>query len=144
MKLLDSLRVRIAALFHPSQVNTEMEEELRSHIQLRADDLERSGVPRPEAERRARIEFGGREKYKEECHEALSNTFIACNNWRACRIHRATSSTKLATGSPGTTRKSLEPNNAALASGDECPSFLLSMQLGPATFGSVRRCCMLA
>ena len=47
MKLLDSLRLRIATLFHPSQVNTEMEEELRSHIQLRADDLERSGLPRP-------------------------------------------------------------------------------------------------
>jgi predicted permease len=76
MKLLDSLRFRIATLFHPSHVNTEMEEELRSHIQLRADDLERSGLPRSEAERRARIEFGGREKYKQECHEALGNNFI--------------------------------------------------------------------
>ena len=76
MKLLDSLRVRIAALFHRSQVNAEMEEELRSHIQLRADDLERSGLARAEAERRARIEFGGREKYKEECHEALGGNFI--------------------------------------------------------------------
>ena len=76
MKLLNSLRLRIATLFYPAQVNTEMEEELRSHIQLRADDLERSGLPRPEAERRARIEFGGREKYKEECHEALGNHFI--------------------------------------------------------------------
>jgi predicted permease len=76
MKFLDSLLFRIATLFHPSQANTEMEEELRSHIQLRADDLERSGLPRPEAERRARIEFGGREKYKEECHEALGNHFV--------------------------------------------------------------------
>ncbi len=76
MKLLNSLRLRIATLFYPAQVNTEMEEELSSHIQLRADDLERSGLPRPEAERRARIEFGGREKYKEECHQALGNHFI--------------------------------------------------------------------
>ena len=76
MKLLDSLRLRIATLFYPAQVNTEMEEELSSHIQLRADDLERSGLPRPEAERRARIEFGGRVKYKEECHQALGNHFI--------------------------------------------------------------------
>ena len=53
-----------------------MEEELRSHIQHRADDLERSGLARAEAERRARIEFGGREKYKEECHEALGGNFI--------------------------------------------------------------------
>ena len=76
MKLLNSLRLRIATLFYPAQVNTEMEEELSSHIQLRADDLERSGLSRPEAERRARIEFGGREKYKEECHQALGNHLI--------------------------------------------------------------------
>ena len=30
------------------------------HIQHRADDLERTGILRAEAERRARIEFGGR------------------------------------------------------------------------------------
>ena len=53
-----------------------MEEELRSHIQHRTDDLERSGLTRAEAERRARIEFGGYVKYKEESHEALGNNFI--------------------------------------------------------------------
>ena len=53
-----------------------MEEELRSHIQHRADDLERSGLDRAEAERRARIEFGGRERFKEECREALGGNFI--------------------------------------------------------------------
>jgi putative ABC transport system permease protein len=47
----------------------EMDEELRAHIANRADDLERSGLPRGEAERRARIEFGGQERYKEECRE---------------------------------------------------------------------------
>ena len=44
MKLLDSLRFRMATLFQRSQVNAEMDDELRSHIQLRADDLEHSGV----------------------------------------------------------------------------------------------------
>ena len=57
-------------------MNAEMEEELRSHIQHRADDLERSGLARAEAERRARIEFGGHERYKEECHEALGGNFF--------------------------------------------------------------------
>ena len=50
-----------------------MEAELRAHIQLRADDLERSGLPRVEAERQARIEFGGMERYKEECQEAAGS-----------------------------------------------------------------------
>jgi predicted permease len=76
MKLLDSLRFRIATLFHRSQVNAEMEEELRSHIQHRADDLERSGLDREAAERRARIEFGGQERFKEEIHEAIGSKFI--------------------------------------------------------------------
>jgi predicted permease len=76
MKLFDSLRFRIATLFQRSQISAEIEEELRSHIQHRADDLERSGLPRAEAERRARIEFGGHEKFKEECHEALGSNFI--------------------------------------------------------------------
>src|SRR5713226_7185214 len=76
MKLLDSLRFRIATLIQRSQINAEMEEELRSHIQLRADDLERSGLGRAEAERRARIEFGGYVKCKEESHEALGGNLF--------------------------------------------------------------------
>lgn len=63
-------------IFHRSQRTEEMEEELRSHVQLRADDLERSGLDRAQAERQARIEFGGRERYKEECHQALGISFF--------------------------------------------------------------------
>jgi len=53
-----------------------MEEELRSHIEQRADDLERSGLDRAEAERRARIEFGSTERFKEECREAHGGNLI--------------------------------------------------------------------
>jgi predicted permease len=53
-----------------------MAEELRSHIEHRADDLERAGMDREEAERRARIEFGGQARFKEEIHEALGGNFI--------------------------------------------------------------------
>jgi predicted permease len=73
---VDSLRFRIATLFRRSQMNAEIEEELRAHIQHRADDLERSGLHRAEAERRARIEFGGHARFTEECHEALGSNFI--------------------------------------------------------------------
>jgi predicted permease len=76
MRLLDSLRIRITAIFQRSEMNADMDEELRSHIELRADDLVRSGLVRAEAERRARIDFGGREKYKEEIHQALGGNFI--------------------------------------------------------------------
>ena len=65
-----------ARFFRRSQTESELEEELRAHIQLRVDDLERSGLGRIEAERRARIEFGSRERFKEECREAIAGNFI--------------------------------------------------------------------
>jgi len=65
-----------ARFFHRSQTENDLEEELRSHIQLRADDLERFGLGRAEAERRARIEFGGEARFKEECREAIAGNFI--------------------------------------------------------------------
>jgi predicted permease len=76
MKLFDSIRCRIAGLFPRSPKNAEMEEELRSHVQHRADDLERGGLSRAEAERRARVEFGGYERYRQESYEAAGNRFF--------------------------------------------------------------------
>jgi predicted permease len=77
MKLFGSLRSLPSALFRRSRINREIEDELCSHIQHRADDLERSGLRHAEAERRARIEFGGYERFKEESHEALSGSSFA-------------------------------------------------------------------
>ena len=76
MKLLSSLRSIISILFRRSRVERDMDEELRSHIAARADDLMRSGLTRPEASRRARLEFGGYQKYKEEIRESLGAHFI--------------------------------------------------------------------
>lgn len=55
MKTLDSFRLQVAAFFHRKQLRDELEEELSSHIQHRADDLECSGLPRREAKRRAHL-----------------------------------------------------------------------------------------
>ncbi len=76
MRVVASLRSVVSALFHRSRIDKEMEEELRAHIQDRANDLERSGVPRAEAGRRARLEFGGYQKFKEECREAQGTHFL--------------------------------------------------------------------
>src|SRR5580704_9933549 len=56
-------------LFRRERLDQSMEEELLFHIEERAADLERSGVPIAEAERRAQLEFGGMENYKEQCRE---------------------------------------------------------------------------
>ncbi len=70
MRLLRSAISAFTAPFRRAGIDREMDEELRAHIELRADDVARSGVPRPEAERRARIEFGGYQHYKAEAHRA--------------------------------------------------------------------------
>src|SRR5438045_2091653 len=71
MNLWAHIRAWLNAIFRRSEITREVDEELRAHVQNRADDLVRSGLTRAEAERRARIEFGGHEKFKEECREAL-------------------------------------------------------------------------
>jgi predicted permease len=76
MKFLAYFRSLASKFFHRSRLTGEMDEELRSHIQLRADDLERSGLSRAEAERRARIEFGGHDRFRQESYEALGGNFI--------------------------------------------------------------------
>jgi predicted permease len=76
MKLVSWFRGLLAFIFHRRQVEREMEAELRAHLESRADDLERQGLPRAEAERQARLEFGGYERYKEECREALGSRLL--------------------------------------------------------------------
>jgi predicted permease len=76
MRLLASLRSVVSALFNRGRVENDTEEELRLHVQNRADDLECTGLSRAEAQRRARIEFGGHEKFKEECREAAGAHFL--------------------------------------------------------------------
>lgn len=71
MKLWSPIRTTLAFFSRRVRVEREMEEEFRSHLRIRADDLERQGLPRAEAERRARVEFGGYQRYKEECREAM-------------------------------------------------------------------------
>jgi putative ABC transport system permease protein len=53
-----------------SRMENDMEAEIRFHIDTFAEDLVRSGVSREEAMRRARLEFGGIERTKQEGREA--------------------------------------------------------------------------
>ncbi|PYU13374.1 MAG: hypothetical protein DMG37_10630 [Acidobacteria bacterium] len=71
-------RVRswVRSMMQRSRMEREMDAELRFHIEAFAEDLARSGVPREEALRRARIEFGGVERAKEECREARGISFV--------------------------------------------------------------------
>ena len=54
----------------------ELDDELRSHIAHRADDLERLGLDRAAAQRQARLEFGGHARFKEEARDAIAGRLL--------------------------------------------------------------------
>jgi macrolide transport system ATP-binding/permease protein len=58
------------SLFRRKRFEGEMTDEFAFHVRARRDDLVRSGLSSQEAERRARLEFGGRERYRAECRES--------------------------------------------------------------------------
>jgi putative ABC transport system permease protein len=70
MRLANRLRSWLGGIFRRARVQSDMETELEFHLEAHAEELIRSGVPREEALRQARLEFGGMERAKEECLEA--------------------------------------------------------------------------
>jgi putative ABC transport system permease protein len=63
------LQTLLKRITRRSRFDRETEDELRFHIDARADDLQRTGLSREEALRRARIEFGGITRFQEECRK---------------------------------------------------------------------------
>ena len=72
--LLSGLAARARSLWRGlrrrADVETEMDEEFRLHVELRAADLVRAGVSPAEAQRQARLEFGCAELHKDAAREA--------------------------------------------------------------------------
>jgi predicted permease len=69
MRLWAQLRSWIGGMLRRSRMESEMDAELRFHIEAYAEDLVRNGTARQEAMRRAKLEFGGIDRAKEECRE---------------------------------------------------------------------------
>ncbi len=67
--LIDLLH-RLRALFRREIIETELNDELRFHFESQVEKYVAAGTARAEAERRARMDFGGIESVKEECREA--------------------------------------------------------------------------
>jgi putative ABC transport system permease protein len=74
--MLNDLRHRMQALFRRGAVESELDEELRFHLEQQVAKYVQSGMSPEEAQRRARIEFGGIERAKEECRDARGVNFI--------------------------------------------------------------------
>jgi hypothetical protein len=58
------------SVFRRKRFEREMVDEFAFHLQARTEDLIRSGLSPREAARRARLEFGGKERYRAECRES--------------------------------------------------------------------------
>jgi macrolide transport system ATP-binding/permease protein len=76
MTIWNRVRSWLRALLHRQRAETEMDAELRFHLDAYTEDLVRAGVARQEAQRRARLEFGGMEQTKEQCRDATGTTFL--------------------------------------------------------------------
>src|SRR2546430_3586596 len=61
---------RVRHWFGRSRFDAELEDEIRFHIETRAEELERAGVPRQDAIRQARREFGNQTRAREETQSA--------------------------------------------------------------------------
>jgi predicted permease len=68
--MVSEIRSRLRALLRRDSVESELNDELRFHVEQQAQKLTQAGVPDDEAQRRARLLFGGTEQIKEECREA--------------------------------------------------------------------------
>ena len=68
--MLSRLRSRVTAWTRRDHFEESLEEEVRFHLEAHAEDLIRSGVPRAEARRRARLHFGSVEGVKDDCRQA--------------------------------------------------------------------------
>jgi hypothetical protein len=75
LRIAGSLRARLQswlrAVTFRARLEGEMDAELKFHFESYIDDLVERGVPRAQAERQARIEFGGIAVHKEEMRASL-------------------------------------------------------------------------
>lgn len=76
MTVLARLRSFVAALVSGRQLEREMDEEWRFHVEARADALTAEGLPRDEAVRRARHELGDPLRWKESARESRGVMWI--------------------------------------------------------------------
>src|SRR5215469_7321349 len=70
MSLRSRVRTGWRAAFHAGELSRQVAEELNFHVESYAAELEKKGVAREEALRRARIAMGSGERVREEVNQA--------------------------------------------------------------------------
>lgn len=73
---LHDLLFRLRILLRRPAAESELDDELRFHVERLTDKYVRSGMCAAEAVRRARLDFGGLDQVKDECREARGISFV--------------------------------------------------------------------
>jgi len=74
--MLRDLAMRLRALIRRQSVETEMDDELRFHLERQTEKYVTAGVPREDAARRARFELGGLDQAREQCRDARGTQLL--------------------------------------------------------------------
>ncbi|HLJ44780.1 MAG TPA: ABC transporter permease [Bryobacteraceae bacterium] len=74
--MLSDIVFRIRSLFRRNAMESELDDELRFHFEHQVAKGVAAGLTREEAERRARLSFGGLAQVKDECREARGVNFV--------------------------------------------------------------------
>ena len=69
MRWIYAVRLRLRSLFHGAQVEAELDEELRDHLERQTQALVEKGLAPDDARRVARIGLGGLDQQKEACRD---------------------------------------------------------------------------
>jgi len=76
MRLLVKARSFLRNLFLSRRVDVDLDQEVRSHLELLIAEKIREGKPPHEAQRAARIELGGVEQVKEQVRDSRTGAFL--------------------------------------------------------------------
>ena len=73
---LFAIPLRLRSLFRRAQADQELDDELRDHLERKAEEYIARGMSPQEARRRARLDLGGIEQTKEKCRDAREVNWI--------------------------------------------------------------------
>ena len=74
--MLKDLLYRLRALFHRREMDAEVDDELRHHIERETEKYRRAGFTPDDAARRANLALGGREQIKQQSRDSRGTKFI--------------------------------------------------------------------